>query len=123
MRGKGEMGAATLVIFIALLIVAGITAGVIIQAQNAQQEATLSTATAARREVTTQVELIDFSGTDGRDGALDYFSYKVRLKPGAEAIRLNDVVLYMNTYNDTLRLIYRPGECHRDAQTGYFTYR
>ena len=117
------MGVATLIVLIAFLLVAAVVAGVLIFSQLAQQEASFSTATAARREVTTQVELLDLSATDGRTGELDYFRYNIRLKPGAEPIKFSDVVLYVNTYNETLRLIYKEGECKRDVQDGFFTYR
>jgi len=112
-----------MVIFIALLLTAAITAYVLIQAQDEQENDALNTATMARREVTTQVELFDLSGTDGTDSELDYFTYKIRLKPGAEPIRLSDTVLYVSTFSDTLRLIYRSGDCRRDATNGYYTYR
>jgi len=117
------MGVATLVIFISLLIVAALVAGVFLLTQNQQQEQSLATATAARREVTTQVEIVDLSATDGSDGEVDDFKYILRLKPGAEPIDLRDVVIYVSTYNDTLRLIYKEGGCRRDATNGYFTYR
>jgi archaellin len=120
---KSAMGIATMIIFIALLLVAAITAGVLILSQSDMQEETLNTATATRREVTTQIELFQLTGTDGTDGSLDDFKYNIRLKPGAEPIRLTDVVLYVSTDIDTLRLIYKEGECRRDVTNGYFTYR
>jgi len=73
--------------------------------------------------VTTQVELFDLSATDGSDGEVDYFRYRARLKAGAEAIHLADSVLYVSTFNDTLRLIYKEGGCVRDVTDGYYTYR
>jgi len=59
----------------------------------------------------------------GSDGDVDYIKYMLRLKPGAEAINLRHSVLYMSTYNDTLRLIYKTGGCTRDVANGYYTYR
>lgn len=120
---RSEMGVATLVLFMAFLIVAAVAAFVMIVSQGFQETESLTTATLARREVTTQVELFDLSATDGRDGSLDEFRYKARLKPGAEPIHLKDTVIYVSTYNDTLRLIYKEGGCRRDVADGYFTYR
>jgi len=120
---KSSIGVVTMIIFIALLLVAAVVAGVLILSQSDLQEDSLNTATLTRREVTTQIELLDVSGTDGRDGSLDNIRYNLRLKPGAEPIKLTDVILYVNTYNDTLRLIYKEGGCTRDVTNGYYTYR
>ncbi len=125
MRGKiaAGMGITSMILLICLILIGAIVAYVLIQNQDQQQEDSLNTANAAKREVTTQIQLLDLSATDGRDGSLDEFRYSIRLKPGADAIKLSDVVLYMNTYNDTLRLVYRKGGTRRDAQNGFFTYR
>jgi len=124
MWGKeSEMGIATLIVFLAFLLVAAIAGFVLISSQNSSQEQTLSTAYAARREVTTQIELMDLSAIDGSDGEVDEFRYIIRLKPGAESVSLHDVVLLMNSYNDTLRLVYKEGGCTRDVTDGYYTYR
>ncbi len=120
---RAEMGVATMIVFMAFLIVAAIAAFVIIISQGEQETESLNTATMARREVTTQVELFDLSATDGRDGAVDDFKYKVKLKPGAEPIHLKDTVLYVSSDNDTLRLSYKEGDCRRDVTNGYYTYR
>ncbi len=117
------MGVTSMILLICLILIGAVVGYVLIQSQSQQEEDSLNTANAAKKEVTTQVELIDLSATDGRDGSLDNFRYTIRLKPGADAIKLSDVVLYMDTFNDTLRLIYRKGEPVRDAQNGFFTYR
>jgi len=122
-KKSSGMGITTLVVLICLILVGAITAYVLITNQYQQQEDCINTATIARKEVTTQVELFELTATDGRDGKVDYFKYNIRLKPGAEPIRLDDVVIYMNTYNDTLRLIKKEGSCTRDVTNGFFTYR
>jgi archaellin len=125
MRGTraSGIGIGLLIIFIGILIIAVIVGHLLIQQQMAFQEDSLNTADGAKKQVTTQLELIDLSAEDGRDGSVDNFKYVAKLKPGAEPISLRGAVMYVNTYNDTLRLIYREGRCARDAGNGFYTVR
>jgi len=117
------MGIGFLLLFIAFLLVAMISASVLILTNDQQQKASLSAGRSAERQVTTGVKLIDLHATDGRDGSVDDFRYTVKLNPGASPINLRAAVLYVNTYNDTLRLIYKEGDCRRDVADGYYTVR
>lgn len=119
---RGATGVALLLIVIAFLLVAAIGAGVLISTNNKFQQDSLSTASAARRQVTTGVKLIDASGTDGLDGELEHMRFIVKLNPGAEPISLNGTTIYVNTHNETTRLLYRRGgECQRSVANGYYT--
>ncbi|MEM4267744.1 MAG: hypothetical protein QXK37_02840 [Candidatus Woesearchaeota archaeon] len=116
-------GIGFLIILISVLTVASIAAYVLFFSTTPLQEESLNTAEGAKSQVTTLVELVDLSAEDGRDGSVDDFRYIVKLKPGAQPIKLSDVVIYMNTYNDTLRLIYRPGRCVKNQTMGYYTIK
>ncbi|MBN2457603.1 hypothetical protein JXB31_00555 [Candidatus Woesearchaeota archaeon] len=120
---RAAMGIGSLIIFISLLLVAAISAGVLIHSGYFEQEDTLSTGESTEKQVTTGVKLYDLHATDGSDGSVDDFRYSIKLNPGASAINLKAVVLYVNTYNDTLRLVYKEGDCKRDVADGYYTIR
>ena len=58
----GEIGISTLIIFIALVLVAAIAASVIIQTTFALRDQAISTADAARQEVTGPIKILNFYG-------------------------------------------------------------
>ena len=62
---KAEMGVGTLIIFIALLLVAAVAAGVLIQTAGSLQQKALSTGTQATGQIATNAQVIDVSAVDG----------------------------------------------------------
>ena len=120
---KGEMGVGTLIIFISMLLVAAVAAGVLIQTASSLQEKSLSTGQQARSQISTNAETVEVSATDGRDGSLNYFSHLIKLAPGSDEIKLSQVIFTFNTKDKTSTLKYRGvnGICQRNASAGYYT--
>ena len=73
MHKKAEMGVGTLIIFIAMLLVAAVAAGVLIQTAGSLQEKSLATGQQARAQISTNARVIEVSGSDGRLGNLTDF--------------------------------------------------
>ncbi|MGM5481957.1 MAG: hypothetical protein ACQESF_00700 [Nanobdellota archaeon] len=122
MWGKtGATGIGILIVLLAFLLVAAVAASVLILNSGELQKDSISTASSARKQVTTGVDLVDLSARDARDGTIEDFRYLVKLNPGAEPIDLEKVILYVNTHNETLRLTYREGVCQGDPANGYYT--
>ena len=121
---KGEMGVGTLIIFIAMLLVAAVAAGVLIQTVSSLQEQSLATGQQARTQISTNAEVIEVSATDGRDKSLTDFQQLVKLSPGSDPIRLNDVIFTFNTKDETATLKYRGEDstCDQNNQDGYNTW-
>jgi archaellin len=99
------MGVGTLIIFIALLLVAAVAAGVLIQTAGSLQQKALSTGTQATGQISTNAQIIEVSGTDGTS-ALVNFSAVAKLAPGSEPIELAAVTLSMGTKNSTVTYTY-----------------
>ncbi len=120
---KGEMGVGTLIIFIALLLVAAVAAGVLIQTASSLQEQSLATGDQARSQISTHAQTVEVSATDGRDGLLNDFSHLMKLAPGSDEIKLSQVILTVNTVDKTSTLRYRGanGICLRNVSSGYVT--
>lgn len=120
---KGEMGVGTLIIFIALLLVAAVAAGVLIQTAGSLQEQSLATGDQARSQISTHAQTIEVSAVDGQDSMLNYFSQLMKLAPGSDEIKLDQVILTMNTVDKTSTLRYRgtDGICQRNVTSGYVT--
>ncbi len=120
---KAEMGVGTLIIFIALLLVAAVAAGVLIQTASSLQEQSLATGDQARSQISTHAETIEVSASDGRNGNLTDFQQIIKLSPGSDPIKLEQVIFAFNTKDNTATLKYRgtSGICEQDNTNGYNT--
>lgn len=103
---KAEMGVGTLIIFIAMLLVAAVAAGVLIQTAGSLQQQALSTGQASRAEISTNARVIEVSATNGNDTLVNNFTMQMKLSPGSEPIKLEEVTLTLNTDNTTTTYIY-----------------
>ncbi len=120
---KAEMGVGTLIIFIAMLIVAAVAAGVLIQTAGSLQQQALSTGQASRQEISTNARVIEVSGVDGSDGDLENFTMQIKLSPGSSPIKLDEVTLTVNTDNTTTTLLYSGSTAFStNATTGEGTF-
>ncbi len=120
---KAEMGIGTLIIFIALLLVAAVAAGVLIQTSGSLQERALTTGDQAKSQIATNVRVVEVSATDGQDGTLENFEEIIKLSPGSNPIKLSQTLLTMNTYDKTAVLTYRgtTGTYDNDITNGFYT--
>lgn len=119
---KGEMGVGTLIVFISMLLVAAVAAGVLIQTAGTLQEKSIATGQQASSQIATHAETIEISATDGRNANLTDFNQLIKLAPGSDAIKLEQVILTFNTRDKTATLKYRGvnGPC-QEGLTGYDT--
>lgn len=124
MYKKAEMGVGTLIVFIAMLLVAAVAAGVLIQTVGSLQEKALSTGQQAESQIATNALTLEVSASDGQDTNLTDFQHRMKLSPGSGPIKLDQVILAFNTVDDTATLTYRGNEsiCERNNQKGYNTY-
>jgi flagellin-like protein len=120
---KAEMGVGTLIVFIAMLLVAAVAAGVLISTASSLQEKSLSTGQQAKSQISTNAETIEVSATDGRDTLVNYFNQIMKLAPGSDPIKLSQVIFTFSTKDATATLKYRGvnGVPERNASVGYYT--
>jgi flagellin-like protein len=123
LKKKAEMGVGTLIIFIAMLLVAAVAAGVLIQTVGSLQEKSLQTGIQARAQISSNAETVEVSATDGRDTTVNYFQQLMKLSPGSDPIKLSEVTISFNTQDKTATLVYRGvnGVCVKNNATGYYT--
>jgi flagellin-like protein len=103
---RAEMGVGTLIIFIAMLLVAAVAAGVLIQTAGSLQQRALQTGDASQSEISTNARIIEVSATNGSSGNLTDFDMQVKLSPGSDPIKLDEVIFTLNTDSDTVTLQY-----------------
>lgn len=102
------MGVGTLIIFIAMLLVAAVAAGVLLQTSGSLQQKALSTGQASRSEISTNARVIEVSAVDGTDQSVENFSLQMKLSPGSDPIKLDEVTVTFNTDTETATMQYRP---------------
>ncbi len=103
---KAEMAIGTLIIFIAMVLVAAIAAGVIIQTATALQNKALLTGERAKSQVGTGIETILVYGEDGDDKDLESFYIKLKLSTGSDALKFDDMLIGIDTERSSLARIY-----------------
>ena len=110
MKGKkGEMGIGTLILFIAMILVAAIAAGVLIQTATNLQSKALETGSRSTRQVSTALSTLLLYGEDGTAGSIDMLYHNIKIVPGSEVVKINDTLISVDlsdmstdlTFNDT----------------------
>jgi len=121
---RAEMGVGTLIVFIAMLLVAAVAAGVLIQTAGSLQEKSLSTGQQARAQISTNARVIEVSGSDGRNGNLTDFQEVMKLSPGSDPIKIDQIIFTFNTKDKTSTLKYRGVGCvcEKNNTNGYNTW-
>ncbi|MFP4112266.1 MAG: archaellin/type IV pilin N-terminal domain-containing protein [Candidatus Woesearchaeota archaeon] len=114
---KADMAIGTLIIFIAMIVVAAIAAGVIIQTATALQNKALLTGEKAKQQIGTGISTILVYGEDGSDKTLESFYIKMKLAPGSDALKFKDLLLEVDTPTSSVDAIY--GERLRNLDSDY----
>ena len=113
------MGIGTLIIFISMILVAAIAAGVLIQTGTSLQNRALQTGDRTRGQVGSQIMGLSLTGTNGTEGFLSDFILKIKLSPGGEESTLlsdGGVLLSFDGDRYSGDYIYEPGlPCQPDS--------
>jgi archaellin len=101
------MGIGTLIIFIAMILVAAIAAGVLIQTATSLQNKALLTGERSKSQISTSLSPLLIYAQDGSNGnnVQDFF-LKMKLSPGSDPIKLEDMLVEMNLNNASIDLTY-----------------
>jgi flagellin FlaB len=121
---RAEMGVGTLIIFIAMLLVAAIAASVLIQTISSLQQKSLTTGEQATTQISTNAQTVEVSATNGQNGNLTDFQQLLKLSPGSDPIKLSQVIFTFNTNDKTSTLKYRGTDsiCEKNDVDGYNTW-
>ena len=131
MNKKADMGIGTLIIFIAMILVAAIAAGVLIQTATSLQNRALLTGDRTRAQVSTAMLYLTAYAEDGStsDKTLADFFFNAKLAPGSDAIKLEDGLFDFSLQDVSANLVFVGGteatrNCTRGAtpeESGYWT--
>ncbi len=99
-----DVGIGTLIIFIAMVLVAAVAAAVLIQTSGILQQKAQQTGKEAATEVTSNVNIVSIIGNIGTSQKIDNFTIAVQLSAGGQNIDFQSVVMkYIdNQTSDTM---------------------
>jgi flagellin FlaB len=103
---KGESGIGTLIIFIAVVLVAAIAASVLLGTTGSLQQRALTTGKQSEREVSGGIQVITMSAIDGSNGTVTNFSLYTKLAAASDPISLSDTLITFDTKNTSQSLSY-----------------
>lgn len=110
---QGEAGIGTLILFIAMILVAAVAAGVLIQTSSSLQSKALATGSQARDQVTTSAQFLNIYADDASsDSDLENVYIEMKLVPGSDIIKLSDAIMEVSLNNQSQALNFsNTGEC------------
>jgi len=85
---RGESGIGTLIIFIAVVLVAAIAASVLLGTTGSLQQRALTTGKQTERDVSGGLVVVTMAASDGSNGTVDTFELYVKLTAGSDPISL-----------------------------------
>jgi flagellin FlaB len=98
---KGETGIGTLIVFIAMILVAAIAASVLLGTAGSLQQKALTTGKQTQQEVASGIQVVTLTATDGTDGAIESFELLMKLTAGSDPLALNDTLITFDTKTTT----------------------
>ena len=107
-ENKGSIGIGAMIVFIAMVLVAGIAASVLIQTSTTLESRALATGRETTVEVSTGVHVVGISGNNS-SGVIQHLAIMIRTRAGSEEIDLAQAVIEISnsttknflTYDDT----------------------
>lgn len=109
----------TLILFIAMILVAAIAAAVLITTTSNLQNKALETGSATTQEVGTAMNVLEVYGEDGSSGeTVNGFAAILKLSAGSDSIRFNDLLTTLSLDNVSQDYSYNDTATHCDDING-----
>ena len=103
-KDVGSIGIGAMIVFIAMVLVAGIAASVLIQTSTKLETQAMATGQETIDEVSGGVAVFDITGKKGTD--IEYLAVTVRARAGSPDIDLNHTVVMMSDGSEKVLLTY-----------------
>ena len=100
---RGQVGIGTLIIFIAMVLVAAVAAGVLVNTSGLLQSQAQDTGADAQAQVSNQIDVVSATG-EASGSNVTQLRLVVKKSPGSEAIDLNEATIQYTSDSDSLTL-------------------
>ncbi len=121
-NAQAEVGIGTLIVFIALVLVAAIAASVIMQTAETLQQRAYAVGKQTIRDVSSGIRIIGVTGyTDVNKTKVDYLALAITPRAGSYDIDLNKTLLYLQLDNFTILSLNPNAKAGTVAQGGVFS--
>lgn len=117
---RGQVGIETLIIFIAMILVAAIAAGILINTAGFLQHQASATSDDATEQVSNQLLVVSAVGELPEDGPVNDLVFTTMQSPGADEIDLEELTIEWNGPHHHRTLLYTD-EDPDDIEAGEFT--
>ena len=108
-KDVGAIGIGAMIVFIAMVLVAGIAASVLIQTSTRLESQAMTSGQETIAEVSTGIAVFDISGYAATSGNLDQMAIDVRARAGSQDIDLDEVFVELSDTNLKIILHYNDG--------------
>ena len=125
---KAEMGIGTLILFIAMILVAAIAAGVLIQTASSLQSKALETGKRSTTEISTAIRTLLLYGEDASGNrSILHMRQQVKVVAGSDSVKFNDSVVTVDVKDMSSNLNYEISNTDNlsacEAVSGNSSYR
>ena len=100
---RGQVGIGTLIIFIAMVLVAAVAAGVLVNTSGLLQSQAQDTGADAQAQVSNQIDVVSATGSVSGD-SVDEITLVVKKSPGSDPIDLDEASIQYTSDSDSLTL-------------------
>jgi len=107
---RGQVGIGTLIVFIAMVLVAAIAAGVLINTAGLLQTQAEATGEESSQQVSDRLQIQSATGNVTTAGDIDSLNITVTKAPGADDIQLENVTYEFVTSNQVITDVVAPGQ-------------
>jgi flagellin FlaA/flagellin FlaB len=119
---RGQVGIGTLIVFIALVLVAAIAAGVLINTAGFLQQKSQQTGEESSQKVTNRLNVVSSTGTVDSNDQVETINLTVKKAPGASDINLNNTTINYIGPDGTETLIYNGSFADDSSEAVYDAY-
>jgi flagellin-like protein len=117
---RGQVGIGTLIIFIALVLVAAVAAGVLVNTAGELQSRASDTGDDAQAQVSNQIDVVSATGEDATapDGSIEKVTLVVKKSPGSDPINVSEATIQYTSPSNSQTLTVTGGSVELQDEAG-----